>query len=110
MTGGTGMLYAVELGVDLAGYRQCVGEIGVFDTATEALVAGARLIGNPYGEIRDKPNFCRYYETKAPDAARIAGFTIERFDDDGTDGDWRIEGNAKVTTVAPPPQVQGVPA
>jgi hypothetical protein len=98
--------YSVELGVNVPGQRLCVGEIGPFRTATQALIESAALIGKALPQVEERPDFCSFSETAiaqqhsaaitVPPGARIAGFTINRYHDDaGTDPNWFINGEGR---------------
>lgn len=95
--------YAVELGIDLRAERVCIGEIGPFATATEALVAASSLIDRPVHEVLPRNDLTTYDDPLhvVDDPAAyldepIAGFTVARFtNQDGTDSSWELHGNSR---------------
>jgi predicted methyltransferase len=94
--------YAVILGVNNADNERAASlELGTFPNATEALSAACDSLGRTVADVnrRYADMACDYYETPGAHLA-VAGFTVERFTDhDGTDGDWRIEADARTVGV-----------
>jgi hypothetical protein len=94
--------YHVTLGYDDAGQRLAAGEVGPFQSSTDALTYAVDMLGRTVrdAEWKARPHiggwdgliFEDYGNLDLCARAIVRGFTIERYSDDaGTDGSWNIE-------------------
>ena len=88
--------YFVEYGVDdPALYRTCVLESGPHASATAALTFACDQVGKLARDLADRPQFFEEMDRESPLDLPIQGFTIVRYDDDGTDWDWSLSGERR---------------
>ena len=81
-------IYVADLGGYVDGVYDNLGEIGPFDTATEALSAASDAMRREVGTLP------KFHPSHGTETDVVLGFTVQRYGDmyDGTDQYWQIDG------------------